>query len=132
MGKRIIESSMKDLLSKIVLVTLLLLPFPLFADDGEPGREIEIHETSESVGRPRVPDYGLEITCYIADNELLLFTSYPEWLQVEIRNNTTGAYQTSHLVCSAEGVVIPLYEDGSYEISIRTSIGRTFSGYFNK
>ena len=122
---------MKKVLSTLVLVTLFVFPFPLLADEGEPGREVEIHETTESVGIPRIPDYGQEISCFIVDDELWLYTSYPELLWVEVRNYSTGYVGTHQIMCSEDGIAIPVLREGLYELYIQSLTGRTYRGYFS-
>ena len=122
---------MNELLSKIiVLVTLLALPFPLFADEDEPGREIKVHETSEGIARPRIPDYDLVISCFVTENDIWLFTSTPEWLQVDVRNNTTGTFGTYQILDCSEGYALPLLGEGYYEMSILTISGRRYCANF--
>lgn len=120
----------KSLLT-IVLLTMSMVTINLRADDNNPLKEIDVHETTQEGGKPRMPDYGPALSCYLFDDGIRFYAPYQDVLEVVVHNIDNGCQGVSEIVIYG-GIsdLLPLYGNGHYEITITTYYGRSYYGNF--
>ena len=116
----------------IILLTMSLFSINMKADGTNPPTEIIIQEEPQEGIKPRLPDYGQTLSCFLFEDGIRFYAPYQDVLEVVIHNTDNGCQGVSEVVISGGcSGLLPLYGNGHYEISITTNFGKSFYGEFD-
>ena len=115
----------------IILLTMSLFSINMKADGTNPPTEIIIQEEPQEGIKPRLPDYGQTLSCYLFEDGIRFYAPYNDVLNVVIYNIDNGCQGVSEIVIYG-GIsdLLPLYGNGHYELSITAFSGRIYYGDF--